>query len=68
MIAFAAVMLDELVHCCPEMPLPQRNHTIQTLLLNRSYEPLRALAPAEGLRFILHRIHLIRDERPGSSI
>jgi hypothetical protein len=41
MIAFAVLMLDELVHRCPEMPFPPRNHPIQTLLLNRSYEPLR---------------------------
>jgi hypothetical protein len=39
-IAFAVVVLDKLVHRLPETPFSQRNHPIQTLLLNRSYEPL----------------------------
>ena len=35
MVALAVVMLDELVHRCPEMPFPQRNHTIQTLVMSQ---------------------------------
>ena len=45
MSAFAVVILDELVHRCLEMPFPERNHAIQTLLLHRSDEPLRVCVP-----------------------
>ena len=41
LIMRSRVMLDELVHRCPEMSFPQRNHPIQALLLNRSCEPRR---------------------------
>ena len=57
MIAFAVVMLDELVHRCPEMPFPQRNHPIQTLFFNRSYEPLRVCVTVRRLERRLHHAY-----------
>ena len=40
MIAFAMIVLDELVNCLPEMALADGNDPIETLFLNRPDEPL----------------------------
>ena len=34
MIAFAMVVLDELVHGPAEVALPRRNHTVETFVLD----------------------------------
>jgi hypothetical protein len=40
MIPFAVVVRDKFRDCVPEMTLPQRNHPVETLLFDRSNEPL----------------------------
>ena len=54
MIPFAVVMLDELVHSPPEVALPQRNHPVETLALNRSYEPFRVRIDVGRMKRTLH--------------
>jgi hypothetical protein len=57
MIAFAVVMLDELVHRLAEMTLAQRYHPIQALLLDRSHEPLRVCVAVRRLERRLHHAY-----------
>src|SRR6185436_18188349 len=40
-ISFLMIVLDVLRDRTPKVPLPDRNHPIETLFLNRSHEPLR---------------------------
>ncbi len=37
---FNVIVRHELCHCSPEVPLPHRDHTIETLRLDRSDESL----------------------------